>query len=660
MSREFESFKCNKCQEILTSRTYKNHYRNNRECRLFDPDEDPLEELNAVPPALHHVTATMGIDSDSPPPNNDDASADDNSVFSFSGAAHAADAQMFPGPEHNSDCDDYEDDGADDNYSDPVGENELPYETDEEPQTPFPDASNDEKEKSDEEKSDEPDDESQEGPFELQQSDLYVGLKHRLEAGRDENRSPINPYVSKKRPATPEKHKIHKHVDEDYKEEHGLRKLVDFQDYQLPSSPTSSSVDSPPLPPSPCSKMYRNHKAHMRDYFVGGTSSSLKLSMPHSLEKSIKLLKLLGDHKTPLVLYEKIKSWHNDNKPNPPSTVPHDPFDSESESAHCSSLPSMAAAVREAAKLFNMTGLEPKTTRIFLEKSKIYVKVSTFDFEEMLRDLLTDPLLARDENWAFPMPSDPLHPPGWISPHKDGDPQPPPIFPDLDDTRAQSHILSELTACKWYFDTYMLKCVKGKDVLVPIILFMDKTHTSDNGNLKQEPVLFTLGIFNLATRCRPEAWRPLGYIPNLTSLTDHVDPVDKLEDYHQILSLVLSGLAHSQSKNGLKWRFNVNNKQHITTLRLEVAMVLGDNEGQDKLCGRYSMRTGKVKMLCRYCKCPTKEICTTLEDKYAPISQQEITNLVKLMDEQLKKKIPSRSRLSTLSQPLIRISCSWK
>ena len=50
---------------------------------------------------------------------------------------------------------------------------------------------------------------------------------------------------------------------------------------------------------------------------------------------------------------------------------------------------------------------------------------------------------------------------------------------------------------------------------VPIIFWIDKTHTDIHGRLKLEPLMMTLGVFNRETRNNPMAWRTLGYVTDI-------------------------------------------------------------------------------------------------------------------------------------------------
>ncbi len=53
-----------------------------------------------------------------------------------------------------------------------------------------------------------------------------------------------------------------------------------------------------------------------------------------------------------------------------------------------------------------------------------------------------------------------------------------------------------------------------KQVLLPIIFYMDGAVTGQFDNLPIESLKFTLGIYNATARARKYAWRELGYVTN--------------------------------------------------------------------------------------------------------------------------------------------------
>ena len=56
--------------------------------------------------------------------------------------------------------------------------------------------------------------------------------------------------------------------------------------------------------------------------------------------------------------------------------------------------------------------------------------------------------------------------------------------------------------------------------LIPIIIFVDKTHVTTNGRIKAEPILCSIGNINMKNRIKRDAWFCLGYIPQQISISD--------------------------------------------------------------------------------------------------------------------------------------------
>jgi hypothetical protein len=53
-------------------------------------------------------------------------------------------------------------------------------------------------------------------------------------------------------------------------------------------------------------------------------------------------------------------------------------------------------------------------------------------------------------------------------------------------------------------------------------MYLDRIYINQHCRCLLEPGYATLGIWNVATRNKAEAWRPLGYIPNLYLLSKNV------------------------------------------------------------------------------------------------------------------------------------------
>jgi hypothetical protein len=131
-----------------------------------------------------------------------------------------------------------------------------------------------------------------------------------------------------------------------------------------------------------------------------------------------------------------------------------------------------------------MHGIKPIETNVPLHPNKV-ATVVTFPFVEMVQSLLSDSSLLKRENLL-----------------------------DKNDALDHDH-LGDIHTGSWFKAARSLLCSNnGKDVLCPIILFIDKTHVDNFSKWSLEPVLFTLGLFNRKTRNLSEAWRPLGLVTN--------------------------------------------------------------------------------------------------------------------------------------------------
>ena len=134
----------------------------------------------------------------------------------------------------------------------------------------------------------------------------------------------------------------------------------------------------------------------------------------------------------------------------------------------------------------------------------------------------------------------------------DGNPFIEPVAPN-----GASFIIRDINDGSVYRTAY--KChvmIVGRDVLVPIIIFLDKTHYDNKGRLCIEPASFTLGIFKKEVRNLPMAWRPLGYVTNQGNLLRTKDANGKIRAYHFMLSHVLSSLKAAQQADSIAWVFD--------------------------------------------------------------------------------------------------------
>ena len=151
--------------------------------------------------------------------------------------------------------------------------------------------------------------------------------------------------------------------------------------------------------------------------------------------------------------------------------------------------------ILEAVPQRRNTYLKDLFTRFEMEDQKPCVKAVTlhcgrsvdvvcFDFLVAIKSLLSNPRLMHPNNVSFDF-SDPCKAP-----------QP-------------SDVRSELHTGSWWIDAHNCLCIQPNDFLVPLMFFIDRTHTVENSKFTMEPVLFSLGIFRTTVRNKVIAWRPL-------------------------------------------------------------------------------------------------------------------------------------------------------
>ena len=343
----------------------------------------------------------------------------------------------------------------------------------------------------------------------------------------------------------------------------------------------SGKVHSPstvPLPDSVKECMFKEPEGFDSHYLYNSVCSGESVKFADSMwdkmspkEKStISLLKILKGKE--LALFDKIMQWRwkSDNEYGYkvcPKTSP----------------PSREKCLKDLMNIYGYSGLKPKDVRLTLPNTGVVVSVPQFSFGQMLASLLMDPVAMQPENLNID-PKDPFCPPPTAGPNDDiGD-------------------FNTGTVHRMAWE----RLARGKQrrIVCETPLFVDKTHLDTKGKHTLEPIMFTLGIFNREFRNKPEAWRPLGFIPNLDHLAPHAKTEERQADYHYLLRILLSEMVSFQRLDGIYWVFNFGHGDCPATLEIPVNEIVSDNEGHDKVIARYVDRQGTSNRgLCRYCSC---------------------------------------------------------
>jgi hypothetical protein len=243
-------------------------------------------------------------------------------------------------------------------------------------------------------------------------------------------------------------------------------------------------------------------------------------------------------------------------------------------------------AIKHFANRFRLEKLYPSTLTKHMNGRSYPVVLH--DAEVMVQSLLKSSLMV-EENILFPDTDNPL--------------APPPLMVET---------IADVDTGQVFRSAHGHLCTGPNDVLCPLIMYLDRICIDQHSRCSLEPGYATVGIWNVATRNKAEAWRPLGYIPNLYLLSKNenkfrMNSLKKLRMYHEILDAMLASVVKLQRKGGVPFSFTYLGKQYDANLKVFLMFIIGDTEGHDKLCGRYNSRALQVKRVCCHCDIPTMD-----------------------------------------------------
>jgi len=157
---------------------------------------------------------------------------------------------------------------------------------------------------------------------------------------------------------------------------------------------------------------------------------------------------------------------------------------------------------------------------------------------------------------------------------------------------------------------------------LPIIFFIDKSHSNMFGSLATTPISFTVASLRIEVRRQSRAWRNLGFIPplnvglgrnaNALDIESYIQDVQrrqqgdkkeassvtKLRDLHALLEVALQSF-HDACKTGIV----VQHKNNIVALyRPFILMVIGDTAGNNELSCHYN-NSGNASTPCLNYSC---------------------------------------------------------
>ena len=213
----------------------------------------------------------------------------------------------------------------------------------------------------------------------------------------------------------------------------------------------------------------------MRDKEKNDTSGygqgELQIDFSPYEKAGIQLLKLLQDANVPLYMFDSIINWAK-NVQKDEAVDFSDPRISLSRDV----------LLKRIKLQCGLQSLRSTTIAMKLPGSGTNVSLVVVPFKQALFSMLTCPMCIQDENLVFIQDT-------------------PGAFPAIED---DPKILKEMIDGSVYLDAYRRLCTPPDqqpeghrtDFLVTVPIFIDATHTDQNGNLCVEPVSVSLSLFN--------------------------------------------------------------------------------------------------------------------------------------------------------------------
>lgn len=278
-----------------------------------------------------------------------------------------------------------------------------------------------------------------------------------------------------------------------------------------------------------------------------------------------------------------------------------------------------------------MRRLERKCkARPTIEHSVIHnQEVFRFRFQDMLQDLV----LSSHQN---------LH---QILPH--------PV--QLENVVTRTKTQHELWHTGWMRDTFDMLPYQNfnqeTDVMLPIMLYMDKTGTDVNQRYSLEPVLFSLAAIPREKRESRHSWRHLGFLPQQHTHSEE-ESTSSLQFYHKCLSYLLEDLKEAQNNPPLIYMKSRNGDMMQRRALLPLMLVMGDQLSQDTLCGRLKSNSGGAGRVHRACMCSYLNI----DDPYHKCKKvdlatlQVLTTKARVTEKDIDAKISSHPILASDSK----------
>ena len=174
----------------------------------------------------------------------------------------------------------------------------------------------------------------------------------------------------------------------------------------------------------------------------------------------------------------------------------------------------------------------------------------------------------------------------------------------------------------------------GRDFVLPMSIYLDKSPVDKLGRFGVEPVLYTFLILKRHLRNNPDNWPVLGYVPDLEQKSSARKIQNRrgkkrvgcsLRNYHACLRVILKSLVDVQRQGGIEHFLRLGNKVRRVRLHFIVHCFIQDSKAADVLSGRIM---GNKNAICisQFCFCPQRN-CSNPTRRCRYIVQKDVDDL---------------------------------
>lgn len=247
------------------------------------------------------------------------------------------------------------------------------------------------------------------------------------------------------------------------------------------------------------------------------------------LAVDIELMYIMAKHKLPLKSFKIIYEWAKRSHSRPG-------FDFAT--SHARKRKTVMKQIRSQLCLSSKMEFVPHVITWLPDElpTDVYIR----PFKDALYSLLSNPNIMTENNLSFPSSDTPLSPDN---------------YPALSDDSE----ISELHHGKWWSETWKAQCTPdSSEILVPIIFYMDGISLDARGRLSLTPLNMTLGIFNIETRIKSEAWETIYFHPDYEFEASHHSRFpsgqESMQNLHNGLKAALQSFHDAcQIQDGILW-----------------------------------------------------------------------------------------------------------